>query len=99
MENIVSDVLEGTTHKAALAYLNTMRKIHDAIAPKVREIDWRLGRIADEYCNTDIADSIAIARNVGELMKTICALQRSINNLDQSVAALAKKEATEGGEE
>ena len=98
MDNIVSNILEGTTHKAALAYLNTVRKIHDVISPKVRDIDWRLGRIADEYRNTDFEDGVAITRDVHELISTLCAIKRNIGTLDQAVTALAEKEAkTEGG--
>lgn len=88
-EKIIGDILEGTPYKTALAYLNTLRRIHSEIAPMLRDIDFHLGRIADEYITSDVADGIAIARDVNALLRimenmseNIDALEKEVNNLD-----------------
>ena len=84
---------EGTTHAAALAYLNTLRAVYDSIAPKVRDIDWHLGRIADEYCTTDLEDGIAIQRSAHDLLEILRRIERNLEGLEKSVRELGEREA------
>lgn len=84
----IDGILEGTPHKVALAYLNTLRHLYYAIAPKVRNIDWHLGRIADEYCTTDLEDGIAISREVTGLVNAVDKMAERIDSLEKAVARL-----------
>lgn len=93
-ENRIETILEGTPYKTALAYLNTLRKIHGDIAPKVLDIDFHLGRIADEYSTSDVADGIAIARNVNALQCIMDNLHKNIDALEKEVDNLNDKEET-----
>ena len=92
--SIVNSVLEGTTHKAALAYLNTLRQVYEEISPKVCDINWHLGRIADEYCNTSIEDSISIQRDTYDLLKILRTVEQNLESLEKAVNELAKNEAS-----
>ena len=91
-ENRLETILEGTTSKAALAYLNTLRRIHSDIAPKVMDVDFHLGRIADEYSTSDVADGIAIARNVNALLRIMDNIHENIEALEKEVNNLKEKE-------
>ena len=92
-ESLVFNVLDGTTHKAALAYLNTLRKIYDSIQKPIYDTSWRLSRIADEYCNTDFEDGVAISQNLQKLVEVLRGFSKGIDSLDNAVSALGKKEA------
>ena len=73
-------------HEAALAYLNSLRSVfHDTISKPICDIDWRLDRIADEYSNTDVADGIAIARDVNEIMQALRDIKRNVEKLEDAV--------------
>lgn len=91
-ESKIGTILEGTPHKVALAYLNTLRKIHSDIAPKVLDIDFHLGRIADEYSTSDVADGIAIARNVNAIRCIIDNLRGNIDALSKAVESMKNRE-------
>lgn len=93
-ENRLETILEGTTYKTALAYLNTLRSIYEDIDPKVRGIDFHLGRISDGY-GTDIADSIAVARNVHALLGIMADITDNIASLEKAVDNLNEKEKEE----
>jgi len=90
-ENRIGTILEGTPYKTALAYLNTLRRIYDDIDQRVRDIDSHLGRIADGYC-TDIADGIAIARDVNALLRIMDNIQDNIDAIGKAVDSMENKE-------
>ena len=89
--DVIVDVLDGTTIEAAHAYLNTIRKIYDLISVRIKDIDWRLGRVSDEYCSTNFEDGVAIANDVNELIKSIVMIQLGIDKLTKSVIQLEEK--------
>lgn len=91
-ENRIVTILEGTPYKTALAYLNTLRRIHSEISLMVRDIDYHLGRIADEYITSDVADGIAIARDVNALLRIMDNIQDNIDALGKTVDSMENKE-------
>lgn len=94
MSDITIDgILEGTPHKVAVAYLNTLRRLYNEIEPKVRNIDSRLGRITDEYYAPSIWDGIAVGREVTGLLYTMKSMSKVLGKLEESVARLADKKA------
>ena len=93
----LGEILVGTPPHVARAYCNTLRSVYDALAPKVRDIDWHLSRFADEYCDTGIEDGVAIARDCYDLKEALSNIERNLDALEVVVAALeteaAKKES------
>lgn len=89
-EDRFGPTLEGITYEAALACINTLQKIHFAIAPKVLDIDFHLGRIADG--TSYVADGIAIARNVNAIVRILDNILVDIDALGKAVESMKNRE-------
>jgi hypothetical protein len=94
----VFDLLDGVPMDVIQAFANTLRHYNGELRRYSRDIEWRLGRIADEYCTTDLEDGIAIAQDSAAIAAALSRIEKNIERLERTIAALQRKEAGEGAQ-